>query len=330
MSAYGKVELSKERYEWNPTPLPEQVVLVTSIDAEGRPHVATKSRVSVMSYGPPTIVAFACRADYMTATNVKKTKSFVINVPGDDLVATSWVVGSHPTLHGPELFNEFGLTPIPGIAEGAPRIAECRAHLECALEDTRRFGDDLVVFGKVVSVSMDEEIAQGATVHRYQKLAPFFFLDADVTGSLGLARQVEEPVFGPSHDITILATRDIHKAAEFYSKVFEWPVRVENQAYVEFEMRGGRGLAVCRREAMARYVNEDLFEVPPGRLGPVEIYLRTDDLPHTIARLVSVGARELSELREREWGEHAAYFADPDGHILVIAGQLSRRDRERL
>lgn len=330
MSAYGKIELSKDRYEWNPTPLPEQVVLVTSIDVNGRPHVATKSRVCVMSYGPPTIVAFACRADYMTASNIEKTKSFVINVPGDDLVATSWGLGSHPTLHGPELFNEFGLTPIPGLAEGAPRIAECRAHVECVLEDTRRFGDDLVVFGEVASVSMDEEIVDGPTAQRYRKLAPFFFLDADVTGSLGPVRKVEEPVLGPSHDITILATRDIHKAVEFYSGVFEWPIRVQNQAYVEFEMPGGRALALCRREAMTRYVNEDIFEIPSGGLGPVEIYLRTDDLPHTIARLVSVGARQLSELREREWGDHAAYFADPDGHILVIAGHLSRRDRERL
>ena len=101
MAGYGKVEISPFRLDWNPTPLPEQVVLVTTIDKDDQPHVATKSRISVLSYGPPTLLVFACRSAYLTAENMQETGAFVVNVPGNDLVATSWVVGSSPTSKGP-------------------------------------------------------------------------------------------------------------------------------------------------------------------------------------------------------------------------------------
>jgi len=31
------------------------------------------------------------------------------------------------------------------------------------------------------------------------------------------------------------------------------------------------------------------------------------------------GAKELSELQERDWGDTAAYCLDADGHVLVFA-----------
>ena len=38
MAGYGKVEISPFRLDWNPTPLPEQVVLVTTIALVFRPR----------------------------------------------------------------------------------------------------------------------------------------------------------------------------------------------------------------------------------------------------------------------------------------------------
>jgi predicted enzyme related to lactoylglutathione lyase len=40
----------------------------------------------------------------------------------------------------------------------------------------------------------------------------------------------------------------------------------------------------------------------------------------TIARIEAAGGRPLSPLRLREWGETAAWFADPDGNVVAVAG----------
>ncbi len=322
MTLYGKVELPGGRHDWCPTPLMEQVVLVTTMNGKEQPHVATKSRISVISYGPPAIVVFACRAEYLTAANVQTTKQFVVNVPGDDLVATAWIIGSEPSSQGPELFQENGLTPIPSLKVGVPRIAECRAHLECEVEQTVKLGSDLAVFGKVVSVSMDERLTEMDGALSYQKLAPFFFLDGDRTASLGSSRRVDEPLPGPRHNLTVLATRDLEAAKDFYSCAFDWPIRIEEQDYVELALPGGRALGLRTRETIDRQTGIQSAKLPHEALSGTQLHFFCDDLPRVIVRLVSAGARELSEFKKRSEEEESAFFADPDGNTLIIARRL--------
>lgn len=319
MTKYGKVAISPNRHDWHPVPLPEQVVLVTTRDKEGQPHVATKTRLAVISYGPPTIVVFACRKEYPTAANIAQTGEFIINVPGEDLTATSWIIGLDPQVRGVELFEDNGLTPIPAETLTPPRIAECRAHLECKVVDSREFTDEIAAFGEVVAVTMDARLAEENHPEANDAaMAPFFFLEAGRTAPLGRSRDVEEPVPGPKHDVTILATEDLERAVNFYKHAFDWSVRLQSKTYVEFELPGGLGLALCTKTGFERYTGQQP-ETAPNGVTPVQVYLRSDNLPRIIARLHAAGARPISNLKPRDWGEEAAYFADPDGHVLVVS-----------
>jgi flavin reductase (DIM6/NTAB) family NADH-FMN oxidoreductase RutF/predicted enzyme related to lactoylglutathione lyase len=319
MVNFGKVEVSCNREDWSPVALPEQVVLVTTMNAEGQPHVAAKSRFTVLSYGPPTIIVFMCRNEYPTFANVEATGEFVMNVPGDDLVATTWVVGSDPGERGPTLFSDNGLTPIPSLALRPPRIAECHAHFECKVLDTKRFANETATFGEVVSASINKEIADKKEVaKKYAAMSPIFFLEAGWTSSLGCARPVENPVSGPKHDVTILAVSDLSRSISFYSKAFDWTIRTHGKHYAEFELPGGLGLALCTKDGFLKFVGATP-DMPKDGVSPVQIYLRTDDLPRSIARLHAAGATPLSKASDREWGEEAAYFGDPDGHVLVVS-----------
>ena len=49
------------------------------------------------------------------------------------------------------------------------------------------------------------------------------------------------------------------------------------------------------------------------------MYFHCDDLDARIGALRAAGAAELSPCALRDWGDYAAYFADPDGNVLVIA-----------
>ena len=54
-----------------------------------------------------------------------------------------------------------------------------------------------------------------------------------------------------------------------------------------------------------------------------EIYLVVDDAAAYHARALAAGARELSALARRSWGDSAAYSLDPDGHVVAFAARTS-------
>jgi uncharacterized glyoxalase superfamily protein PhnB len=56
-----------------------------------------------------------------------------------------------------------------------------------------------------------------------------------------------------------------------------------------------------------------------------EIYLRVRNAKAVIAKLTKLGAKCVSPWAERDWGDFAAYFLDPDGYVLVIAKPVSPR-----
>ena len=59
--------------------------------------------------------------------------------------------------------------------------------------------------------------------------------------------------------------------------------------------------------------------MPKGSLAPVELYFYCDDLDAAIERILAAGARTLSVKSARDWGDVCAYFADPNGNVLVLA-----------
>jgi lactoylglutathione lyase len=127
---------------------------------------------------------------------------------------------------------------------------------------------------------------------------------------------------GPRHVLTILAVGDREASLAFYIAAFGWPTRVEVPVYAEFELPDGRGLGLYQREGFAHNTNQAPMVVPEGAISGAEIYLHCDDLAAAIERIRAAGARELSPLAPRDWGDEAAYFADPDGNVLVLARPL--------
>lgn len=121
------------------------------------------------------------------------------------------------------------------------------------------------------------------------------------------------------HVLTILAVADVARAAAFYREAFpEWTVSVDVPVYTEWTLPGGQRLGVYQREAFARNTGVLPQAWTAGTTG-TELYLACDDLPAVEARLRESGARLLSPLAPRPWGEEVAYYADLDGNVLALA-----------
>jgi predicted enzyme related to lactoylglutathione lyase len=128
--------------------------------------------------------------------------------------------------------------------------------------------------------------------------------------------------------LLILAVSDLERAVHFYKAAFGWPKSLQAPAYAELAMPGGLRLGLYRREPFGANTGTVPVPVPQGSLAPVELYFQTDDVETAIARVSEAGGRTLSPLSERSWGDDAAYFADPDGNVIVIARPRMRRSPE--
>lgn len=127
------------------------------------------------------------------------------------------------------------------------------------------------------------------------------------------------------HALTILAVADLTRSVQFYREAFGWPITVEVPVYVELALPDERRLGLYDRQAFA--ANTGLLPTPVAKdqITGTEIYLHCDPLQPAIDRLEALGARRLSAVSPRPWGDEAAYYADPDGNVVVVARPVSSK-----
>jgi flavin reductase (DIM6/NTAB) family NADH-FMN oxidoreductase RutF len=182
IAAGRKVEISPAKSSWHPSPLLGQVVLISSRNTRGEIHVAAKSWISMAAANPPVLV-LSCRISHRTAINILETREFVVNIPGDDISERVWKAGERLDQLAGE--NGSGWTYSPALKVSAPLIKECKAHLECVLHATNRLNsEEIVLFGQIEAVSLDESLMKGTAEDRYKQLRPLLFLEEGLYGTL--------------------------------------------------------------------------------------------------------------------------------------------------
>lgn len=183
----NKMDLCLDKHTWHPSPLLGQIVLVTTLNRDGTSNVAPKSWVSMMAFAPP-ILALGCNLEHRTAQNILDRKEFVVNVPGAEWVKVVWKSSELPH---PRPVQAAGLTPIPAIKVKPPRIAECKAHLECKLDRHLAYGDEVILLGEIVAVSVDREAYQAKDPYEYLRM--LVYLEDAAYGVIERARQIDPP-----------------------------------------------------------------------------------------------------------------------------------------
>ena len=164
-----KHDLPVDKHVWRPSPLLGQLVLVTTLNGDGTSNVAPKSWLSMMAFDPP-ILALGCNRQHWTGRNILERREFVVNVVGAALVDTAWRVH---TLPHPRPVEAASLTPLPARRVRPPRVAECPAHLECLLDQSLSYGDELVILGRIVAVSVDAAALLAPDPYAYLQLCTF-------------------------------------------------------------------------------------------------------------------------------------------------------------
>jgi len=135
---------------------PEWIVLITTVDENGKPDVMPAGWAMIASHQPPM---FAISVGHGRYTNglIRNQKEFVIAFPGPGLEEVIKYTGS---CSGQDVdkFEKFGLKSLEAKKVRPPLLSGCVVNLECKLEGELEAGDHTIFLGRVVAAHIDEDI----------------------------------------------------------------------------------------------------------------------------------------------------------------------------
>jgi flavin reductase (DIM6/NTAB) family NADH-FMN oxidoreductase RutF len=180
-----KISFVPDKHAWKPSPLMGQIVLVTTLNADGQSNIAPKSWISMMAFEPP-LLALGCNRSHWTAQNILRYREFVVNIPGEEMAEVVWSISarSHP-----RPVESVGLTPIPAQKIKPPLIEECKAHLECVLNQHLTFGEEIIFLGEIVAGSVDKAACQSQDPYAYLKM--LVYLEDSTFGVVEKGRRIK-------------------------------------------------------------------------------------------------------------------------------------------
>jgi len=132
---------------------PQLVGLVSSLDKNGKPNIATYAWISSAS-ADPAMVSIAVSKKGYTNECIRNNREFVLNLPTMDILKEVQLAGSMSGRDS-DKFKDTGLTPIESLVLETPSVEECAAHIECKVDDMVEAGDHTIFVGRVVATTCD-------------------------------------------------------------------------------------------------------------------------------------------------------------------------------
>lgn len=118
----------------------------------------------------------------------------------------------------------------------------------------------------------------------------------------------------------ILYVSDQEAATRFYAATLAQKPQLHVPGMTEFGLPGGAVLGLMPEAGIRRLLGAALPDPANARGVPrAELYLRVGEPQEFHRRALASGARELSALERRSWGDWVAYSLDPEGHVLAFA-----------
>lgn len=145
--------------------LPCPLYIITTVDGKGVPNAQPNSWGLPYGSGDVQMFLFSCWTTHHTYENVLETGEYVVNVPAIDAAKEVMRTVEHYP-RGVDEIEASGLTALPSTRVRAPRIAECKAHLECTYLWSQTVPlwegvENAVIAGQVVAASADEDVLYG-------------------------------------------------------------------------------------------------------------------------------------------------------------------------
>ena len=126
-----------------------------------------------------------------------------------------------------------------------------------------------------------------------------------------------------SHFILYVKNQEI--STEFYSNFLDLSPTLNVPGMTEFSLSENTVLGLMPEKGIENLLNKKVSVVTnTNKSIKAEIYLVVNSIDQYVERAKKYSIKILSEAENRDWGDRAAYFLDPDQHVIAIAEKISR------
>ena len=122
---------------------------------------------------------------------------------------------------------------------------------------------------------------------------------------------------------TILYVKDQKESTDFYQKIFRKPPDLDVPGMTEFILSESYKIGLMPNDGIAKILAGKTPHPANGLGVPrCELYFYIEDIQLEFDNALKCGARLISPISDRDWGDRVCYFSDPDGHILAFAEKI--------
>jgi len=125
---------------------------------------------------------------------------------------------------------------------------------------------------------------------------------------------------------TIFYVNDQQKSTEFYTKIFRKNPVLNVPGMTEFYFSEYFKLGLMPNKGIAKILSDKMPHPDLGNGIPrCELYFYVENIETEFENAVKSGAKIISNIEDRDWGDKACYFSDLDGHIIAFAEKLKNK-----
>lgn len=121
----------------------------------------------------------------------------------------------------------------------------------------------------------------------------------------------------------ILYVAEQQRSRDFYRAVLQSEPILDVPGMTEFRLNDSAILGLMPEAGIARIIGSEPDPASGNGIPRAELYLPVDDVEAALGRLLAAGGKLLSAPAARNWGDHAGYGMDPDGHVIAFARPLA-------
>lgn len=119
---------------------------------------------------------------------------------------------------------------------------------------------------------------------------------------------------------TILYVSDQEASRAFYQQLFRKAPDLDVPGMTEFHITPHCKIGLMPNHGIAKILGHKTPHPDNGNGIPrCELYFYVNDIRLEFDNAVKSGAKLISPVEERNWGDKVCYFSDPDGHIIAFA-----------
>ncbi len=118
----------------------------------------------------------------------------------------------------------------------------------------------------------------------------------------------------------ILYVKDQEVSKLFYSKLLRNDPELHVPGMTEFVISEQLKLGLMPSAGIVRLLGDAIHDPEEASGVPrCELYFLVDDVSVEFHHAIHSGAKMISPVASRDWGDVVGYVADPDGHVIAFA-----------